>query len=107
MIGKIIRSELFFTIVWLPFLGLFGGFLRKRMNMDKELLAKELGAEADLSIALVAGKLELKLSYDGKGAGASVAVNLEPDYFIEKLAAVIPGKLDDAVLEILKSALKS
>lgn len=75
--------------------------------MDKELLAKDLSAEAKLSLELVGGKLQLKLDYDGKGAGASVAVNLEPDYFIEKLAALIPGKLDDAVLEILKSALKA
>lgn len=62
--------------------------------------------EATLDLDFKEGKLRLSVSYDGKGADAGLFVDLEPDYFLDKLKAVIPGQIDDAIIEMLKGALK-
>lgn len=74
--------------------------------MDKVLTEKELGSEGALKIEVVEGKVKLTLKYDSKGLDADLALLLESDYFIDKLAAAIPGQIDDMVLELLKKALK-
>lgn len=62
--------------------------------------------EATLDLDFKEGKLRLSVSYDGKGADAGLFVDLDPDYFLDKLKAVIPGQIDDAIIEMLKGALK-
>ena len=62
--------------------------------------------EATLDVDFKDGKLRLSVSYDGKGADAGLFVDLDPDYFLNKLKAVIPGQIDDAIIEMLKGALK-
>lgn len=74
--------------------------------MDSNLINKELGSEGNLSLKIEGGKLKLSLKYDSSGADAELSVLLEPDYFIDKLAGVIPGQIDDAIFAILKGALK-
>jgi len=70
------------------------------------MLEKEMG-EGNFSLELNAeGKIVLGAEYAGKGATAGLNIVLEPDYFIDKLAAAIPGTIDDAVLNLLKGALK-
>jgi hypothetical protein len=75
--------------------------------MDQDLLDKELGAETDLQLKLVDGVLKVGVVYMGKGVGATVSVDVSSDYFLDKLAALIPGKLDDSIIGILKMALKA
>lgn len=67
-------------------------------NVD---LAKELG----LDIKIENKKLVLAVKYDGKGADATVMVEVEAAYFLDKLAAAIPGTLDDSVIAAIKLAL--
>jgi len=74
--------------------------------MEKELLNKDLGKELDLKIDFKDGKLALSLVYDGKGGDASIGLSLEPDYFLDKLKAAIPGQIDDTVIDVLKAAFK-
>lgn len=62
--------------------------------------------EATLDVDFKDGKLRLSVSYDGKGADAGLFVDLDPDYFLDKLKAVIPGQIDDAIIDMLKGALK-
>jgi len=62
--------------------------------------------EATLDVDFKDGKLRLSVSYDGKGADAGLFVDLDPDYFLDKLKDVIPGQIDDAIIEMLKGALK-
>jgi len=71
-----------------------------------DLLKKEFG-DADLELKFENGKLRLLAGIDTKGVDGGVYVDLEPEYFLDKLAAAIPGKLDDAVIEMLKVAFKS
>lgn len=71
-----------------------------------ELAKGQIGPEVQYDLELVDGKLKVSVGYDGSGVDAGVYVTVEPEYFIDKLAAVIPGKLDDAVFAMLKGALK-
>ncbi len=75
--------------------------------MDAKLHEQELGSEGNLLLEVKGGKVVLSILHKSKGGEVSVAASLDPDYFIDKMAAAIPGKLDDAVLAILKGALKA
>jgi len=77
------------------------------MSEPKELASKELSSEANLMLELNDGNVILKVVYDGKGVDGEVSVKVSGDYFIDKLKEAIPGDVDDAVLEIIKAALKS
>ncbi len=72
-----------------------------------DLAQGQIGSEASYDVKLTNGKLVLTASYAGLEAGASVSVSVEPGLFLDKLKAVIPGQIDDAVIELLKNALKA
>lgn len=71
-----------------------------------DLLVKELGAEGKVKLVVEGGKLKLVVEYDSKGMDGSVSMSVDSDYFIDELAAKIPGQIDDAIFAVLKSALK-
>ena len=73
--------------------------------MEKSLVEFKKG-ESSVDVDFVDGKLRIALAYDGKGADAGLYIDVEPDYFLDKLKAVIPGQIDDAIIEMLKGALK-
>lgn len=70
-----------------------------------DLLNEQLG-DVSLKIEVADGKVKLSSALDSKGLGAQLSVVLEPDYFIDKLAEAVPGKIDDMVLGMLKQVLK-
>ena len=74
--------------------------------MEQDLVKTQLGKETDLEVKLDGGNLVLSLNYHGLGGGATVSVSVAPDYFLDKLAVLIPGKLDDKLIAFLKLALK-
>lgn len=65
--------------------------------MDAEIYKK-----GEVSVNIVAG--DLILVYEGKGG--KVEAKVETDYFMDLLAEKIPGEVDDAVINLLKAALK-
>ena len=71
--------------------------------MEKNI---ELSKELDLDIKVKEGKVELSLSSEMKGAGIALSVSLDSEYFGNKLAAAIPGQVDDAIIAMLIAALK-
>ncbi len=72
-----------------------------------DLMEKEIGEEAKVVLTLGGGKIMLTGMADTAGMDVSVAVSVDTDYFIDQLAAKIPGTLDDAILAVLKGALKT
>lgn len=78
-----------------------------KMSEPKNLLDKEVSKESDLLIELNDGVVVLKLVYDGKGVDGELSVKVSSDYFMDKLKEAIPGDIDDAVIDIIKAALKS
>ncbi len=58
--------------------------------MDKELVVAK---EVKLDIKIAAGKVQLVIEVDS-------------DMLLDELAAKIPGQVDDAVIQVIKAALK-
>ena len=75
--------------------------------MDKMLKDGKLGDNGDFAIEIKEGVILISAGYMMNGLGAELGVKISPDVFIDKLAAAIPGEIDDAVLAILKAALKA
>lgn len=73
--------------------------------MEKKIAELEFSKEGGLDLAFVEKKLRLTISYDGKGVDAGVYADVDPEYFLDKLKAAIPGEIDDTVIDLLKAAL--
>ncbi len=72
-----------------------------------DILAGELGKEAKYDIAFTGGKLLVTAAYIGAQATGTVSFTLDGDLLLDKLAAAIPGTVDDAVITMAKVALKA
>lgn len=72
-----------------------------------DILVKDVGPEAKVKVVISGGKLSLVALLDTKGVDANVSVGIDSDYFLDELAKKIPGTLDDAIIGVLKMALKS
>lgn len=75
--------------------------------MMMELVNEQIGAEAKVDVKVEKGVIRVEFAYDGKGGGAGLFATISTDYFLDKLAAAIPGQIDDAVIGIIKAALKA
>ena len=70
-----------------------------------DLVAGPIGAEASYDVKLEGGKLVIAVKYDGAETDADLKVALDAGLFMDKLAALIPGTIDDAVIAVIKGAL--
>lgn len=77
--------------------------INKESNMEKNLV---VSSEAKVDVKLAAGKLFLIAKYDGADVDADVTVGIEVDLLLDKVKGLIPGAIDDAIIEVLKAALK-
>lgn len=75
----------------------------KGESMEKQI---PVGTETKVDIKLANGKLYLIGKYDGADADVDLSLGIEVDLLIDKLAAKIPGAVDDAIFGVLKAALK-
>lgn len=75
--------------------------------MDQDLVQKDIGGEGELVLKIKDGNLLISVMHDGKGSGGGLEYVVKTDYFLDKLAALIPGQIDDAIINIMKAALKS
>lgn len=74
--------------------------------MEKDLLNGKIGKEGSYELEMKDGKLRFTIGYDGQGVDSGLYVDLEPEYFLDKLADAIPGNIDDAIIAAIKGALK-
>lgn len=72
-----------------------------------ELGVGKLGPETDFEIEVKQGNLIFSSQTSTEGVFAGVNIGVKSDYFLDKLAKLIPGTFDDAVLELAKQALKN
>jgi hypothetical protein len=70
-----------------------------------DILDEKVGSEGEVHIALVDKQLVISVVHASKGAEAKLSVALKAEYFLEKLKAAIPGKVDDTVIDLLSAAL--
>jgi hypothetical protein len=72
-----------------------------------DLITKELSPESKMKVVLSGGKIVLSADFASSGLKADLSAALDTDYFLDELAKAIPGQLDDAIIAVLKGALKS
>jgi hypothetical protein len=72
-----------------------------------EVVSEQLSKEASVKVEIVNGKIEIVGGLDTSGADVSAKIVVDVDYFLDLLAAKIPGQIDDAVIALFKSALKA
>lgn len=72
-----------------------------------EILNKQISPEALAKVEIKEGKIQLSAVLDTGGLDAQVTVSVDSDYFLDELAKKIPGTIDDAVVGVLKVALKA
>lgn len=70
-----------------------------------DLVNQEVSKEATIKVSFEDGKLIFIAEYEGLGGGAAVKMFGNAEYVLDKIADVIPGKIDDAVLFAIKAAL--
>ena len=73
---------------------------------EKKLVEMPISKETEFELEFKDGKLRLVLGYDGKGVDGGIFADLDPEYFLDKLAEAIPGNVDNMVIEAIKGALK-
>jgi hypothetical protein len=74
--------------------------------MEQTLIEKELGKDGSLKLELVNGDINFTILYSVDGVAGNVGIVISSDVLLDKLAELIPGKVDDAIFNILKAALK-
>lgn len=72
-----------------------------------DLLKKEIGKEGNFQLKFEDMKLKLIVGADTAGVDAGLYIDIELEYFLDKLKDAIPGTLDDTVIELIKAAAKS
>lgn len=70
-----------------------------------DIVNKEISKEAKVDVEFKDAKLNITFSYEGAGAGVSVVGSVSADYLLDKLAAAIPGQVDDAIIAVMKMAI--
>jgi hypothetical protein len=71
-----------------------------------DIVEKDLGPEGSVSLKFEDGKAKLALKHEHASGAVSLLVEEDAGYFLDKLAAAIPGAWDDAALAILKGLVK-
>lgn len=75
------------------------------MAEDKEdIVAGNLGEKVTYDLDFLDNKLVFNVRYTGPGVGGGVSLNIDPNELLDKLAVIIPGQVDDAIIAALKAA---
>ncbi len=88
-------------------------YFKKRVGMQNTIMEDTMekaiidGKEFDMKLVISGGLVKIVGDYVGSGGAAKLEAGISVDYFIDELKAKIPGQIDDAVLEIVKAALKA
>lgn len=72
---------------------------------DKEIVGGNLGSVGSYDLAFKAGALQIEVKASVGPLLAGVSLALDAAKVIDALEAAIPGKIDDAVLEVIRAAL--
>lgn len=74
--------------------------------MEAEIAGGKLGDKGLYKLEFKEGKLCVEVTYDHAIVDAGIVVKLDAESVIEAIKKAIPGQIDDAVLDLLKLALK-
>ena len=69
-------------------------------------MEKAISSEVKFDLEIKDGKIVVSAIYDGKGLDSTISLAMDGEYFLDKLAEKIPGKMDDMIIAAIKGALK-
>ena len=72
-----------------------------------EIVKGSLGPEAGYEVKFEGGKFVVGINYAGAELGGGLNIALDIDMVINAIEKAIPGQIDDAVLNLVKAALKA
>jgi len=75
--------------------------------MEKEIVDGKLGEKASYKVEFKGGQLHAELLADVGPLNAGVKISLSADEVLDAIAKQIPGQIDDAVINLIKQALKA
>lgn len=70
--------------------------------MEKEIA---IGSEGKLDIKLEGGKVILTITHEHASGSLSLIASEDAKYFLEKLKPMIPGTIDDYLINIVEASL--
>jgi hypothetical protein len=73
--------------------------------VEKEIVGADIGPEAHIDLKLVDGNVVVEVKYKGADGFASVQAGVSPLVFLGKIKSMIPGKLDDMLIDALVKAM--
>lgn len=74
--------------------------------MEKEIASGQIGSDGSYKVEFKDGSLKAECGYMA-GVKAGVSLEIPVDFVLDAIKNAIPGKVDDAVIEMLKGALKA
>ncbi len=75
--------------------------------MEKDIVDGKLGEVGAYDLEFKGGKLVAKISAGKAGISGGAFIEIDAEIVLDALAAAIPGTIDDAVLGLVKAALKA
>lgn len=73
--------------------------------MEGQIVAGNIGPEANYKVSFAEGKLVLESGYVGADAEAGAFIKVKAGAVLDALKAAIPGHFDDAVIDGAKALL--
>jgi len=70
-----------------------------------ELVNQEISKELGFELKFEDKQLILIPSFDSKGVDVKMEIKVSAEYFLDQLAAAIPGQIDNTVIDLLKAAI--
>lgn len=71
--------------------------------MEKDM---QLGPETDAKIIVSGGVVRMQIDYVGKQMKGGAYAEMSPEAYGQMLKDAIPGKIDDAIIDVIIAALK-
>lgn len=79
----------------------------KGMIMEKDIADGNIGTIGKYDLEFKGGFLQVKVTAaPGLGIEADLVVKVSSDALLDAIAKAIPGQVDDAIISVLKTALK-
>lgn len=72
-----------------------------------EIINTKIGTVGSADLAFVQGSLQLTINIQDGALTGSVGAKVDSDVILDAIAKAIPGSVDDAVIAVIKTALKN
>lgn len=72
-----------------------------------DIVTQPIGKEGALEIDVVGGQIVVSATHKHASGEVTLTATEDVGYFLDKLAAKIPGAVDDAIIGVIKAALKA